>query len=86
MLPRVSNTEGVQVQSFRVKAGVRCQVCKANRRGDWISYQTTKVNEFDEPVGRTRSAVTFRQGRWLLRVKPHQVEVFNGLRWVRMKA
>ncbi|QDV46312.1 hypothetical protein Enr13x_62210 [Stieleria neptunia] len=73
------------MQSFRVSRGVRVEVCKANRRGDWVSFTTTKTNTFDEPISRTRSTVVFRDGRWLLRVKPHQVEMFNGLRWVRMK-
>ena len=73
------------MQSFRVRAGVAVEICKANNRADWNAFTTTKINTFDEPISRTRSTVIFRSGRWLLRVKPHHVEIFNGLRWVRLK-
>ncbi|MDV6032596.1 MAG: hypothetical protein F9B45_21425 [Phycisphaera sp. RhM] len=73
------------MQSFRVGRGIQVEICKANHRSEWISYKTTKTNHFDEPIGRTRSTVVFRDGRWLLRVKPHDVEMFNGLRWIRLK-
>lgn len=73
------------MQSFRVKLGIRVEVCRANNRVDWISFTTTKINTFDEPISRTRSSVIFRDGRWLMRVKPQEVEMFNGMRWVRLK-
>ena len=73
------------MQTFRVKSGVEVEVCQANHRTDWSPFTTTKVNEFDEPISRTRSTVIFRSGRWMMRVKPHHVEMFNGLRWVRLK-
>ena len=73
------------MQTFRVKSGVEVEICKANNRADWSPFTTTKVSTFDEPISRTRSTVVFRSGRWMMRVKPHQVEMFNGLRWVRLK-
>ena len=73
------------MQSFRVRAGVEVEICKANNRADWFSFTTTRTNTFEEPLSRTRSTLVFRRGRWLLRVKPHQVEVFNGLRWLSLK-
>ncbi|QEF97244.1 hypothetical protein Mal15_12830 [Stieleria maiorica] len=73
------------MQSFRIGKGIQVEVCKASNRAEWTPYTTTKTNTFDEPVSRTRSTVVFRSGRWLLRVKPHHVEMFNGLRWLRLK-
>ncbi|MCA9138247.1 MAG: hypothetical protein KDB00_15855 [Planctomycetales bacterium] len=73
------------MQTFRIHADVQVEICKANNRAQWVPFKTTKINTFDEPISRTRSTVVFRSGRWLLRVRPHHVEIFNGLRWVRLK-
>ncbi len=73
------------MQSFRIKPGVPCEVCKQNDRTRWWPYQTPKENVFDQPISRSRVAVTFRTGRWLIRVKIRDVQQFNGYRWVGMK-
>ncbi len=73
------------MQTFRVGKGVSVEICKANQRTHWTAHVTRKVNTFREPISRSRSMVVFRRGPWMLRVKPHHVEMFNGIRWVRLK-
>lgn len=73
------------MQTFRVKAGVHCEVVHVNDRRHWRSHVTKRQNTFDEPVSRTRTFVVFRSGRWFLRVKRADVMVHNGIRWVRME-
>ncbi|TWT91308.1 hypothetical protein [Stieleria varia] len=73
------------MQSFRIEPGVPCEICKQNDRQHWRPYQTTKLNCFSEPVSRSRISVTFRSGRWLIRVKIRDVKQFNGYRWIAMK-
>ena len=69
------------MQRYRVNPGTPAHVASVNDRADWRPYQTKKLCEFDEPISRSRSQVTFRRGRWLLRVKPGDVRVHNGIRW-----
>ncbi len=73
------------MQKFAVDRGTMGGVAKVVDRDNWRSWTTTKRLEFDEPVSRTRTMVTFRRGRWLLRVKILDVRMHNGYRWVNMK-
>ncbi|KAA5545447.1 hypothetical protein FYK55_07300 [Roseiconus nitratireducens] len=73
------------MQMFRVPSGIHGEVRMANRPEHWIPYTTKMQSDFDEPVSRTRTTVVFRSGRWLLRVKRHDVQLYNGIRWIRMK-
>ena len=81
----VSQAREKAMQSFRVREGISVEVCKANNRSEWFAHVTTKESVFSEPVSRSRSVIVFRRGPWMLRVKPHNVEMYNGIRWMRLK-
>ena len=70
----------VEMQSFRVKAGVHCEIAYVNERRNWRSYVTIKENTFDGPLSRTHNFVVFRSGRWFLRGKVADVMMYSGIR------
>ncbi|GAA4459426.1 hypothetical protein [Novipirellula rosea] len=72
------------MQQFRVLAGVRVEVRKQEGI-QWRGFTTTKETRLDEPIRRSRTSVVFVSAEWLLRVKTHDVQIYNGLRWVQMK-
>lgn len=72
------------MQAFRVSKGTRVEVCHVNDRSRWRGHCTCKHSEFSEPIGRTRTQVVFRSGKWMMRVKVRDVRIFNGYRWVAM--
>lgn len=72
------------MQQFRVLAGACVEIRKQDGK-QWQDYTTTKQTTLDEPIRRNRSSVVFAAAGWLLRVKVDDVQIYNGLRWVRMK-
>ncbi len=72
------------MQQFRVSAGVCVEVRKQAGQ-QWQGFTTTKTTTLDEPIRRSRSGAVFASSGWLLRVKIDDVQIYNGLRWVRMK-
>tara|TARA_R110002073_G_scaffold20123_10_gene72599 strand:- start:8359 stop:8574 length:216 start_codon:yes stop_codon:yes gene_type:complete len=71
------------MQKFRIPAGILAEV--SDGKSPWRDYRTTKETTFDEPIGRTRSHVTFQRDGWQIRVKPMFVEIFTGVRWQKWK-
>ncbi len=72
------------MQQFRVLSGTRIEV-RRKAGQQWQGFTTTKTTTLDEPIRRSRTAVVFASRGWLLRIKIDDVQIYNGLRWVRMK-
>lgn len=64
---------------YHVRWGASAEVCRVGDRDSCRPWTTTKPLTFGGPFQRRGYHVTFRRGRWLLRVHQGDVMIYNGM-------
>lgn len=71
---------------YHVRWGASAEISQVVDRAHWQAWTTRIPLTFDEPYSRSGYKVTFRRGRWLLRVHQDDVLIYDGCGFIPLNA